>query len=413
MRKRAIAAALTIVGASLIWAAFASAATTELTVRIEGKEKTLFEGPILTEGHDVQSASDTESRPCDGTNNSAHPEAGPTPTAASVDAMEIVGQSWDANWFPGFDDYYVTQWGPDHEDLGAFQYWGVFANGALTPLGGCQWQDRAGDEVTWIYDAFSGRKLLWLAAASDPTVAPATPRPTAYVEAGQPLTVLVEAYEGFGDEPHRAEGISVAPVITEAGTGFQTVETADPSEVTTNSEGAAEITFAEPGWHRIKAQEETGYIRSNRLDVCVEPVGGGSCDPRPADASVRVPPRYLPPTPPAPPVEPKVSPSATVPSNAISLGSTVLNTRKGTAGLDVAVPGAGAIALNGSKVVAQSAVASGGGIVKLAISPTAAARKTLKRKGKLKLAVQVSFTPTGGSMGAASRSVTLKLAPRR
>ena len=395
------------------------AAPTQVNVRIEGKEKTLFEGPIMTEGHDIRASSDTESRHCDGTNLGAHREAVPTPTAASVDAMEAIGQTFDGEWYEGFDDYFITSWGPDPQDPGTGAYWGVLVNGIFTSVGGCQFGLRAGDESLWQYDAFSGKKFLWLAAATDPTPAPRAPQPSAYVEVGQPLALLVESYEGSGGEPHRAEGVTVAPVKTEAGTGFQTVETSDPTAVTTDVNGAAEVTFSTPGWHRLKAQEEVGYFRSNRLDVCVEPIGGGGCGPLPADAALRVPDRYKPPvqqpvTPPASePITPSMSEPKSPPSNVVSFGSTLVDAQKGLARLNVGVPGAGALALSGANVIGQSLATGGAGVVLLTIKPTAKVRKELREKGKVRVAVQIGFTPTGGTGGSTQRSVILRLSPAR
>ena len=89
-------------------------------MRIEGRTRTLFEGPILTEGHDVSSfkadggnaAEDLAEHPCDGI-NSWDPEnllPGPTSTAASVDAMNLIGetQAMAGQWYPGFNDYFVN-----------------------------------------------------------------------------------------------------------------------------------------------------------------------------------------------------------------------------------------------------------------------------------------------------------------
>jgi hypothetical protein len=448
LRKRAIAAALLIIGASLIWTTAALAGPTELTVRVEGKEKTLFEGPILTEGHDLQAASDSQTRRCDATNNNAHPEAMATPTAAAADAMEMTGQAWDGSWFDGYDDYYLTQFGPDHEDLGAGQYWGILVNGVFTPVGGCQYGDRAGDEVLWAYDAFSGRRFLWLAAAGDNTAAPRTPLPTAYVEVGQPLSLLVESYEGGGSPTERAAGITVAPVETDPVNGDQTVEVADPSAVLTDGEGAAEITFATTGWHRIKAQKEAGFIRSNRLDVCVEPEGGGGCGPAPADAQLRTP-SYLEKEPetggeeegpkgggetgggkesgggdkdPAggtddtskPPADDATKPAATStapatpPSNAIVLSRAAADPKRGTSTLSVTVPGPGHLALGGKKVASSSVDTAGPGTVALTIRPKASQRRALRRHGKLRVGLKVTFIPTGGSPATAWRSVLLK-----
>jgi hypothetical protein len=445
LRKRAIAAALTVVCASLIWTIWATgavAAPTEMTVRVEGKEGTLFEGPVLTEGHDVQAASDTQPRRCDGTNNNAHRDPMATPTAAAVDAMEMTGQAFDATWFDGFDDYYVTQFGPDHEDLGAAQYWGILVNGVFTPVGGCQFGDRAGDEALWVYDAFSARKFLWLAAASDPTAAPRTPLPTAYVEVGQPLALLVESYEGGGAAPTRAEGITVAPVATAAGNGVQTVEVGSPEAVTTAADGSAEITFSTPGWHRIKAQKEAGFIRSNRLDVCVEPAGGGGCGAIPADAQLRVPekegeggPEGGGGTPggdpkgggkeeeerPAGQAEtPKPSGDSGVskptptsaPSNDLTLSRAAVDTRSASGSLSVVVPGPGTLTLAGKKVVGRSVAVAAAGTVELTIEPTAREAHALHRRGKLRVGFKVSFTPSGGATASQWRSVLLRSATK-
>ncbi|MFA4928293.1 MAG: hypothetical protein WC558_07240 [Patulibacter sp.] len=72
-----------------------------------------------------------------------------------------------------------------------------------------------------------------------------------------------------------------------------TVET-DPATVTTNAAGQAALVWTTPGWKRIKATAP-GYVRSNRLDVCVLAADGRDCDTPPADIGTR-------PTPPPSPV---------------------------------------------------------------------------------------------------------------
>ena len=409
LRKRAIAAALSVFGVALIWSTGAQAALTELTVRIEGAEKTLFEGPIATEGHDVQATSDAEPRRCDATNNGAHPDPGPTPTAASVDAMELIGQTFNGEWYPGFDDYFIQRWGPDAEDEEAFAYWGILVNGAFTPVGGCQYLAEEGDEVFWVYDAFMGRQLLWLSAAGDLGFPAA---PTASVEAGEPLELVVE--KGEQPSPAAAEGITIAPVATAEGTGYQTVETGSSAAVVTDAEGEASITFSTPGWHRIKAQKEAGFLRSNRLDVCVEPVGGGSCGTPPADSLVRTPPRYLEDeeepqhpggggTPPPPVQDPPK------PSNLIGLRKLTLNRGKGTATLKVALPGAGQLLASGAKVATQRLSATAAKVVTVLVKPKTKARAELLAKGRLAVSVRLQFTPSGGEPGTKTRALTLKL----
>ncbi|HEY6780484.1 MAG TPA: hypothetical protein VI111_05975, partial [Thermoleophilaceae bacterium] len=248
------------------------------------------EGPVLTDGHDVQASSDAQPRRCDATNNGAHPEPRATPTAASVDAMTIIGETFDGDWYPGFDDYFITSWGPDGQFEDDFAYWGVLVNGRFTSVGGCQYADDAGDEVLWAYDAFNSKPFLRLAAANDPSVPPGPTLPTAFVDQGQPLALDVRSYTGAMDgNPESIQpvpGASVAPVETDPVKGYQQVDTADPATVQTAADGSASITFATPGWHRVKA-DKLGMIRSNRLDVCVRAPGESGCGPLPADVRVR------------------------------------------------------------------------------------------------------------------------------
>src|ERR1044072_5107138 len=283
------------------------AAPTQVNVRIEGRTETLFEGPILTEGHDVRAAeSDEEApkagRPCDGTNNGQHSTPGPTPTAASVDAMSILGEDFDGKWYEApLEDYFVKRWGPDGQDVVKGEYWGLIVNNVFTNVGGCQYQLDGGDEVLWGYDAFDGRSRLTLYPAGY-TGGPVVP--TATAELDEPFEVEVDTWDGYNegappDSPQRTgaapyEGAGVAPVQTSP-EGFQRVETESAETVVTDSDGVASIVFDEPGWHRIKATVAGGdggedAIRSNRLDICVPAAAAGHSGAFPADAQVRVPP---------------------------------------------------------------------------------------------------------------------------
>ncbi len=280
----------------------ALAAPTEVNVRIEGRSETLFEGPVLTEGHNVKALSDAEPHRCDGVNNGKHPTPGPTPTAASVDAMSIVGEGFDGNWYPGYDDYFITRWGPDAQDAALSQYWGLLVNNVYTNVGGCQYQVDGGDEVLWTYDAFKEKPLLALFPAD--YTGGAKPL-TAVAELGRPLEVEVDAYEDDAEgvppaAPERAganpfEGAEVAPVEIGPG-GFEKVDTASSATVETGADGRVEVGFAKTGWNRIKATvtdsggDETA-IRSNRLDVCViDPPVKTDCGPLPPDDLARTPP---------------------------------------------------------------------------------------------------------------------------
>jgi hypothetical protein len=287
-----IAVALLATGIGAVAAAPAGAAV--VGVRVEGATQTLFEGPVRSAGNPVKAASDSRQRTCDTTNNAQHPTPGASATGATVEGLRSQGLDFDAKWFPGFDDYYITRFGPDAEDLGAYLYWGILIDDVFTDVGGCQAQVLDGTRVLWAYDAFHERGFLKLAALGDTG---ATPAPTATTLVGQPLTVRVtRSYGGKVPDFAPIGGVKVAPVTT-AANGTQSVDPNASGAVTTAIDGTADLTFATPGWHRVKADGGLGgAIRSNRLDVCAEPNVGAGCGAPPADTLAR----EVPPLPPDP-----------------------------------------------------------------------------------------------------------------
>jgi hypothetical protein len=301
-------------------ASAAEATPTEVNVRIEGRTQTLFEGPILTEGHAVSSykgdggseAEDLAEHPCGGinANDPNNPLLGPTATAASVDAMNEINetQAMAGEWDPGFEDYFVKQWGSEAENAEADgRSWATLLNNVFTSVGGCQRQLSTGSEVLWAYNAFEFRPFLALLPTGAGYARGARPL-TATAQLGKPLELEVLGYEDDQEdnppvEPERTgavpvAGALVAPVMTSA-KGFEKLELESSQTVSTDTQGKVSITFTTPGWHRIKAgapiDEESGEeeaIRSNRLDVCVPPEGASDCGEAPAEDRLRVPPRY-------------------------------------------------------------------------------------------------------------------------
>jgi hypothetical protein len=278
-------------------AAPAVAAPAVVDVRIEGATRTLFEGPVRTDGHAVRAASDTAAHHCDGTNNGANADPGPTATAASADAMTITGRDFDADWYPGLDDYFLTRFGPDAENDDAYAWWGILVDDVFTTVGGCQSRVADGDRVLWAYDAFSGRPFLKL---NGPPAA----------DAGAPFTVTVEDTDGTP-----VQGAIVAPVSTDAA-GDQTVLTGSTDAAATGADGTATLSFAAAGWHRIKAAGD-GFVRSNRLDVCV-----AQCGPAPADTLVRAVATPTPSATPAPSAIPSPSPSPSPEPTPVAVSAT-------------------------------------------------------------------------------------------
>jgi hypothetical protein len=311
MRHRLLLTALCVALSSLFATVALAQAAITVNVRIEGAKETLFEGPVAVEPHGVRASSDGSAklRSCNGI-NSLDPwntAPAPTSTSASVDAMALVGETFDGKWYPGFNDYFVTRFGPDREIEG--KSWGILVNNTFTNVGGCQYQLDEGDEVLWIFNAFDNRKNLALYPAGQ---AAGARRLTATATLGQPFELEVRDYEDnlednppahpelSGSSPYK--GASVAPVATNA-KGFERIETASPETAPpTDVNGRTQITFTTPGWHRIKATvpgapgKEEKAFRSNRIDVCV-PGGPGpalegatECGELPLADQVRVPP---------------------------------------------------------------------------------------------------------------------------
>src|SRR5262249_14300242 len=160
-------------------------------------------------------------------------------------------EGFDGDWYgaESFDDYFITQWGPERQDVSEGDYWGVVVNNVFLPVGGCQYQVDSGDEVLWVYDAFDGRPQLVLYPGDYSGGSVAL---TAMASLGVPFEVSVE--ESGGDccasapppAPTRStapyEGAEVAPVVPTV-RGFERVDTASAETVETGADGTATITF--------------------------------------------------------------------------------------------------------------------------------------------------------------------------
>jgi hypothetical protein len=105
------------------------------------------------------------------------------------------------------------------------------------------------------------------------------------------------------------------------------------------------------------------------------------------------------------------------PSNAFSFAAVIRNKRKGIATLPVVLPGPGTLALSGTGVLAQQAAGRAGrkavgtaGTVNLLVKPTGKKKRKLKRKGRVKVSIAVTFTPSGEIPGDPKTSaITVKL----
>jgi hypothetical protein len=76
--------------------------------------------------------------------------------------------------------------------------------------------------------------------------------------------------------------------------------------------------------------------------------------------------------------------------------------------LKVTVPGAGSLLATGKNMVSAKGTAKAAGTVTLKLKLNSAGKKQLKKKGKVKVKVKIVFTPTGGTPGTTTKSVTFK-----
>jgi hypothetical protein len=216
----------------------AAAAPVSVNLRVEGASSTIFDGPVTTDGHDITTASSMGSHPCDGTNNGALPTPGPTATAALDDGARLNGLSWNADWFSSFNDFSVSS--VAGESANTTQFWGFAVNFQFGQVGGCQTRVNNGDEVLWIFDAFSKTHVLKLTGPAAATT-------------GSPVTVTaINADDGTA-----AAGATV-------------------NGATTGADGKATLSFADAGVYKLKA-DRADSVRSNSIALCIDPPGADPC----------------------------------------------------------------------------------------------------------------------------------------
>ena len=216
----------------------AGAAPVSVDLRIEGATKTIFDGAVTTDGHSIATASSGGSHPCDGTNGGASSTPGPVATAALDDGARRYGFDWDATWNTSFSDFLINQVGGESQT--ATQFWGYYVNFTQAQVGGCQRKVTQGDEVLWVFDAFSKTSALRLSGPASATT-------------GRPVSVRV------------VDGANGSP---EAG--------ATVNGSTTGADGRTALSFPAAGIYRLKA-ERADAVRSNTITLCVDPPEADPC----------------------------------------------------------------------------------------------------------------------------------------
>jgi hypothetical protein len=113
----------------------------------------------------------------------------------------------------------------------------------------------------------------------------------------------------------------------------------------------------------------------------------------------------------------EAEPAAAIPSNAFKFGKLKRNKRRGTATLVVILPGPGTLTLRGKGVVGRqpgdkaqskaSKAVGAAGRVRLLIRSEGRAKRRLARRGRVKVKLKVTYTPTGGAANTKTKSVKL------
>jgi hypothetical protein len=233
MTNRIRGALPVVVAIAAVAAPTAAAAPVSVNVRVEGASKTIFDGQVTTDGHAIATPTAGMSHPCDG--GGATPV--PTATAALDDAARLNNFTWDGTWF-SFGDYQIDSIAGEASNT--TQFWGYLVNFYFPTVGGCQAHIKNGDQILWVFDAFSKTHVLKLGGPSSATT-------------GAPVTVRV--VDGQNDAPMSGATIN--------GT-------------TTGADGTATLTFANAGVYQLKA-ERSDSVRSNALTLCVDPPGADPC----------------------------------------------------------------------------------------------------------------------------------------
>jgi len=230
---------LTVVAVLALFSWAAPNQPTSVSLRVEGLTKTIFEGTIITTGHNVTTVSGGNHH-CDGTNNGENTLPGPTCTSALDNASKNLF-TFDGTFSTQFDDFFITSIGGDTQT--STRFWGILLNYEFTPVGGCQQEVKANDEILFAFDAFNANAFLQLTGPA--VVIPR--RPTIYtVTDGQ-------------------TGKPVAGATLDAGGAAGVVAAG-----TTSVDGLIYVTYSPPrggpGPYKLKASKP-GAIRSNQLII--------------------------------------------------------------------------------------------------------------------------------------------------
>jgi hypothetical protein len=226
----------------------------------------------------------------------------------------------------------------------------------------------------------------------------------------------------------RAVNVTQFGVDPGATCGDDDTASVGPYRIETSSDGAAfsvarSGTFGSPDNHRLNLLAPTGatgnvsYVRF----TMIAPQSNAGSGARYMDLSeFRV--YGSPVASPAPTPDPGTGPTTTTPSapaattppsNVFTLGRTSIMPLKGLARLTLTLPGPGQLKITGKarriRVIRISRSITRAGRLTLTLRPSRAARRVLRRRGRLRTALRITYTPTGGTAHTVRKTLTFRL----
>ena len=226
---------------TLVLAAPAVAAPVTVDLRIEGKERTLYEGPVTVDVRTFRFTGDVEHR-CDTTQGDGAPGSAPAPTRGGVltQAAEQAGFSLRGTWSDQYASPTIDEVAGEDVRFSGGKFLGEYKNGQFAAYGSCGDQVGPGDRVLFAW-ADGSEQLLALSG-------PSSAKP----------------------------GESVTVKATDAASG-EAVAGASIGSAVTGTDGTAVVgPLTQRGNNDLKATRP-GAIRSNRVRVCVSDGADGAC----------------------------------------------------------------------------------------------------------------------------------------
>jgi hypothetical protein len=226
MHKKTI---LTLGGAVLALAVASPAALgagTPVTVRVEGKTRTLLQTKsVHTDGGFI-------------TRNGA--PSGKCSANSGAGALDVATKHrWTGSWSTSFNDFLIKSILGDTESSPKF-YWGIWINNRYAPSGACGLKLHRGDQLLFAVDSVSHHEHPLAIQAPNQAVA------------GRSFTVKVVSYSDKGKSQPAAH-------VTLAGAG---------QGVVTNTRGVAHVVAGSAGTLKLGAAG-TGFVRAAAVRVRV------------------------------------------------------------------------------------------------------------------------------------------------